>query len=129
MGTNYYSVRRGVDYETPESFWDIRGTEDCIHIGKSSAGWCFSLHVIPEMGIMNLNDWIDRFLDPDRIIVDEYQETVSWDKMIRVITQRKGQAPLDYADPGPNGPSRHKIGHGCLGHGEGTWDYVVGEFS
>ena len=142
MGTNYYSVKRGLDYEKPESFWDLRGTEDFIHIGKSSAGWCFSLHVVPELGINTLEDWIGMFIDPDRIIIDEYRETVSFLDMIRIITHRSRpqsngwEATMlerNHAEPGPNNLVRHRIEHdrkhGCVAHGEGTWDLITGEFS
>ena len=142
MGTNYYSVRRGFDYESAESFWDLRGTEDCIHIGKSSMGWCFSLHVVPELGINNIEDWIRMFIEPDRIIINEYQEIIPFDKMMGVITNRSrtGPSPRDpnfmennRAEPGPNGLVRHRIEFfedgGCVGHGEGTYDYISGDFS
>jgi len=65
MGMNYYVEEKpaceccGCKYEQ-------------IHIGKSSAGWCFSLHVIPEMGLNNLEDWVN-FLK-DKAIVDEYDD-------------------------------------------------------
>jgi len=142
MGTNYYSVRRGFDYESAESFWDLRGTEDCIHIGKSSMGWCFSLHVVPELGINNLEDWIRMFIEPDRIIINEYHDIVPFDKMMGVITQRSRPQPngwdaetmaRNHAEPGPNGLVRHSLDlereYGCVGHGEGTYDYITGEFS
>jgi hypothetical protein len=135
-------VKRGFDYETAESFWDLRGTEDCIHIGKSSGGWCFSLHVVPEFGINTYEDWVRMFIDPDRIIIDEYREVVSFVDMIRIITARgRSSARVwddefmqkNYAAPGPNGLYRHSLDHerqyGCVGHGEGTWDYITGEFS
>jgi hypothetical protein len=142
MGTNYYSVRRGLDVESPDTFWDLRGTEDCIHIGKSSGGWCFSLHVVPEFGINTLEDWIRMFIEPDRIIIDEYREIVPFERMMGVITQR-GRASArvwddefmrkNCAEPGPNGLYRHSLDHdreyGCVGHGEGSYDYISGEFS
>ncbi len=140
MGTNYYSVRRGFDYESAESFWDIRGTEDCIHIGKSSLGWCFSLHVVPEMGINTFEDWIRMFIEPDRIIINEYHEVVPFDRMMGVITARSRKEPCtwdqesldrNHAEPGPNNLVRHRIDpeNGCVGHGEGTYDYITGDFS
>jgi hypothetical protein len=143
MGTNYYSVKRGVDYESEECFWNIRGTEDCIHIGKSSAGWCFSLHVVPELGINTLEDWIGMFIEPDRIIINEYRETVSFLDMIRIITHRSRpqsnnwdatMLERNHAEPGPNNLVRHRVEHerrggGCIRHGEGTWDLITGEFS
>jgi hypothetical protein len=30
---------------------------------------------------------------------------------------------------GPNGLLRAAIGGSCIGHGEGTWDLITGEFS
>ncbi len=30
---------------------------------------------------------------------------------------------------GPNNLLRHKINRYCIGHGAGTWDLIVGEFS
>ena len=143
LGTNYYSVKRGIDYTLLESFWDLRGTEDCIHIGKSSMGWCFSLHVVPELGINTLEEWIRMFIDPDRVIVDEYRQTVSFLDMIGIITQRSRPQPngwdaqtmaRNHAEPGPNNLVRHRReyterGRGCVRHGEGTYDYIFGEVS
>ena len=142
MGTNYYSVRRGFDYESAESLWDLRGTEDCIHIGKSSMGWCFSLHVVPELGINNLDDWIRMFIEPDRFIIDEYGSKIQYTEMLSIITARRREREITWSDefmkqncaePGPNGLYRHSLDHdrmhGCVGNGEGTWDYITGEFS
>ncbi len=133
MGTNYY-------------FHDRRDCPCCkrpfpeLHIGKSSAGWCFALHVIPEDGINDLQDWEGNFLDPESYIENEYGEQVSVEKMLDVIKNRSWDrgvfiwTPKDYADnhaePGPNGLVRHKIdGHRCVKHGEGTWDCIKGDFS
>lgn len=34
------------------------------------------------------------------------------------------------AVPGPNGLARHRIDMAhCIGHGAGTWDLILGEFS
>jgi len=140
MGTNYYSVKRGVEELDGDAFWDLRdGEGDAIlHIGKSSGGWCFSLHVIPERGINDLWDWFDLLLDPDRIIVDEYREVISFSEMFRKITQRgrsddkswtERMLQQNYAEPGPNNLVRHQIGHGCVKHGAGTWDCITGRFS
>lgn len=141
MGTNYYSVHRDVDLDKFDG-WDLRHDESgrCLHIGKSSGGWCFSLHVIPERGINSLGDWIAVFIDPERVIIDEYRDEVSLEKMMRVITQRSrpagnewDQATLDRncAEPGPNNLVRHRMGDlcHCVGHGPGTWDLIVGHFS
>jgi hypothetical protein len=116
-----------------------------LHIGKSSAGWCFSLHVDPEIGITTLGDWAARWSKPQAVIKDEYGVTIAPDLMMEIITERtwhrKGeQTPLGYPDwetfhrmnnsvTGPNGLLRHQLGHFCVGHGEGTYDLIPGEFS
>ena len=140
MGTNYYSVKRGVEELGAEDFWScLDGEGDSVlHIGKSSGGWCFSLHVIPERGINDLWDWFDLFLDPDRIIINEYSDNIPIADMMRTITQRSRPEPnfwdddtmqKNYAEPGPNNLVRHQIGHGCVKHGIGTWDCIIGRFS
>lgn len=141
MGTNYYSVHRDVDLDKFDG-WDLRYDEEgrCLHIGKSSGGWCFSLHVIPERGINSLRDWIEVFIDPERVIINEYREEIGLEEMMRVITQRSrppgnewDQATLDRncAEPGPNNLVRHRMDQdlNCVGHGEGTWDLITGCFS
>lgn len=141
MGTNYYSVRREVaereDFHG-ESLSQLSVGEDVLHIGKSSGGWCFSLHVIPELGINSLRDWVVVFIDPERVMFNEYYERVGLEEIMGVITARswRDRPPWDekqlarnYAEQGPNNLVRHRIGHHCIGHGEGTWDYITGHFS
>ena len=138
MGTNYY-VRYGVCKTCGHS-------SDVYHIGKSSGGWCFSLHVDPDRGINNLDDVVRLFLLNE--IVDEYDKSVLGSKMLQIIIKRKGYADFskpypteDYkswedfflknqAEPGPDGLLRHKVGNGlCIGHGDGPYDYMIGDFS
>lgn len=142
MGTNYYL------HEKKEC--ECCGREfEPIHIGKSSSGWCFSLHVIPDDGINSLDDWRALWSRPGAYIRNEYGERVSVDDMEKFITQRSGvrdfdsdlwwgrsfyRSEQDFLDRnqcqrGPNGLLRHRIGAHCLGHGDGTWDYISGDFS
>jgi hypothetical protein len=120
MGTNYYLCK------------DDRR----IHIGKSSAGWCFSLHVIPEEGINTLDDWISLWGQPGMQIEDEYGRVIDIENMERIITKRSFMQSFgtfdhtdDIAQPGPNGLVRFKIGNHCVAHGDGTWDCIEGDFS
>lgn len=140
VGTNYYSVKRGVEELDGDVIWGLRDTDsdDVLHIGKSSGGWCFSLHVIPDRDINDLWDWLDIFLDPDRLIINEYREEVSLADMFRTITQRGRSDPnswdadmlrKNHAAPGPANLVRHEIGDHCVGHGAGTWDLIPGRFS
>ena len=114
MGTNYYLRTQpacaccGREYEP-------------IHIGKSSGGWCFTLHVIPENAINSLDDWRKLWNTPGAKILDEYDRQIPIEEMEEVITQRSWNA---------GGLRRHPIdGRYCIGHGEGTWDCCPGEFS
>lgn len=142
MGTNYYSVPREAlgTLHFSENFWDLKNDpeNDILHIGKSSGGWCFSLHVIPDRGINSLGTWVPIFIDPERAIVDEYLDEIDWEQMMRTITARGRKEPCNwdheryernYAEPGPNNLARHSIGHGCIEHGPGTWDLIEGNFS
>jgi hypothetical protein len=135
MGTNYYVM---------ENYCGHCQRGDELHIGKSSGGWCFALQTYPDRGLGTLGDW-RIFLD-GKEIRDEYGDAVTMDALVRTITERShaaaraqwwlGYASADewyqqnHAEPGPNGLARHRIdGHHCIGHGEGTWDYMRGEFS
>lgn len=132
MGTNYY--------------W--YGEEPCeccgrpfepLHIGKSSGGWCFTLHIIPEKGINDLPDWENlwRWNRSSSYIEDEYGRRIIPDEMKKIITNRHWDKEPDgsfdykanYAEPGPNNLARHVVGKSCVKHGAGTWDCVLGEFS
>ena len=117
MGTNYYLHDREPCSHCGREF-------PSKHIGKSSWGWCFGLHVIPEDGIATLDDWRDEWAQPGAYIVDEYGSRVSVEEMERIITQRAK------THSARGGLVRHHIDDRlCVGHGEGTWDYIVGEFS
>ena len=148
MGTNYYLHHKGA---CPH----CKSPHEPLHIGKSSMGWCFSLHVIPELGINDLEDWQKLWSEPGAIIEDEYGEVISPEKMLAIITERKAARSveeafrtkpaflssryrdiedfyhLNDAEPGPNDLLRHRIsnyGH-CVKHGAGTWDCIEGTFS
>ncbi len=111
MGTNFYH------HEAPPCESCGR-PHDAKHIGKSSAGWCFSLRVYPSEGITTLEHWKARFFKGE--IRDEYGTVIRPDDLLWRITERAH----------PHGLSRHDIdGRFCIGHGEGTWDYMLGEFS
>jgi len=117
MGTNYYLM-----------------SDEKRHIGKSSIGWTFSLHVYPEENINSLDDWKKLF--DKAIIKDEYGTTVLPRDLISIIEQRKFNnkditqfCKDNHCIPGPNGLVRSNIGFDhCIGHGEGTWDLIIGNF-
>ena len=129
MGTNYYLT---------EPACPTCGRQDELHIGKSSGGWCFALHVIPERGINTLDDW-RALWSKGWTILNECGSLVSVKELEDIITNRswgrKGCFSIkeledNHAVKGPNGLMRHRIEDSfCTGHGEGTWDYCLGEFS
>ena len=105
------------------------------HIGKSSVGWVFNLHVDAEH--TSLDDWVAAWSQPDAVIVDEYGRPVTGDDMLAIITERSGSGRFDeafhrhnHSVDGPNGLARSKVdGRHCVGYGDGTWDLIAGEFS
>jgi hypothetical protein len=195
MGTNYYLTNthckccKRSREECTSEHWLKRETllstpEVKLHIGKSSGGWCFSLHVIPSLGLNTLDDWellIEEVLDrskcedtPDRpfwSIIDEYGDLIGKTELHNIITkrvERYASARLDddlkriiakNRELGSRGKPQHLTdeeynrtqygypayaqivffkdtlirhyfdGVHCVGHGEGSWDYITGEFS
>lgn len=139
MGTNYY--------------WHANVCSQCgrgdkpKHIGKSSAGWCFSLRVYPHENIHDLDDWERILTAPEGQIRDEYGEKVSAVEMHRIITERgRDEAVwerkpamyeswgefhrLNHSQQGPRGLLRHVVdGVHTIKNGRGTWDCCQGEFS
>lgn len=123
MGTNYYW------YAKPDCPHCGRNDKP-LHIGKSSGGWCFQLHV---MGPTDYDDdippprdfkgWVELFRRPGSIIRDEYDERVTVDAMLAVIKRK--------AFKGDKATLRRRVIDGvhCIGHGPGPWDLIVGEFS
>ena len=135
MGTNYYLIHK--EATCPH----CGHKKEPLHIGKSSYGWCFALHVEHDIDDFphDLNDWENLFCYKDYHIEDEYGDEITVDEMMDWISKRSHPNPntwddyelnLNGAEPGPNNLVRHKVdGRHCVGHGEGTWDYITGEFS
>lgn len=148
MGTNFYLHPRADCECCGRPF-------EPLHIGKSSSGWCFSLHVIPEDGISSLDDWRERWNQSGAVIRNEYGDTVTTEQMESIITERGRSGPdaswdgvawwnspfspylneedfhrCNHSERGPNFLLRHGINkRHCIGHGPGTYDYITGEFS
>ena len=121
MGTNYYFHQKSTSM--CEHCGHDPGAK-VLHIGKSSYGWCFSLHIIPEEGINSLDDWKLAWDAPDTKILNEYDEVVRPEDMLKIITTRgPGKWSPEGVDP------QRSVGDHCVGHGSGSWDLIVGEFS
>jgi len=129
MGTNYYYTTNLLEL-------------DPIHIGKSSYGWAFALHIYPD--IRTLNDWIEKWKTGQ--IYDEYGREIAHEAMMSLILNRQ---------PNHNIRTGHNVDmYGsfekfleqnyaiykdeenflrvndkyCVGHGD-TWDLVERDFS
>lgn len=81
MGTNYFFK---------EDCCPTCGHSSQLHIGKSSGGWPFNVHVIPEKGIWSWNDWMSFFAKTKGKIFDEYGDEISVDELNKwVVFKRK----------------------------------------
>lgn len=136
MGTNYYF---NIEAPPPCECCGRHYEEDSIHIGKSSAGWHFALHVIPEKGLNSFCDWFEFLHNTKGNIVDEYGNIVSIEQLVLTILNRKWDDSniikgadwykANSAVPGLRGLVRAAVdGWHCIGHGDGTYDYIKGDF-
>ena len=131
MSTNYYHVKPASD---PCACCKRFDPEVVTHVGLSSTGWTFALHVTDDL--KSLDDWKAKFKEHGSLIRDEYNRVVPVEEMLSIITERgfRREQPFDYnsnfAEPGPCGLARRKVdGKYCIGQGEGTWDLCAGDFS
>lgn len=88
MGTNFYLTKQS---NRCEHCGRADETEP-LHIGKSSSGWAFGLHIHPSEGIECLDDWIRLFSDPTAVIKDEYGKLLTPAEMIDWIMNRSQEA-------------------------------------
>ena len=83
------------------------------------------MNIHPDLGINTLDDWVAliKTRTKKEKIVDEYGGEILLDELLKIITERTRH--------GSDQPLlRHTVdGILCVGHSEGTWDYLVGEFS
>lgn len=81
MGTNYYLHKRKCPM--------CGKSDEVLHIGKSSAGWPFSVHVIPEANITCWRDWIAELEKGEAEIKDEYGETVTFEYLNGLVIEKR----------------------------------------
>lgn len=111
MGTNYYYIRSKCEHCG-------RGEEERLHIGKSSSGWAFLLHIDDER--RSLSDWLRLWETGGGRIVDEYGDEKTIAEVLNTITNRThlnglSRLSTEYPEQAKPGP--------------GTWDLCPGEFS
>lgn len=127
MGTNYY---------LQVNYCLSCGRGDALHIGKSSQGWAFALHVYPKndicdgltdetmgalevSGIESWSEWKSLITAPGAVITDEYGNTIAGADMVNRITDRGGLRGL----------RSHAEVDRTAKRGLGTYDYCKGDFS
>lgn len=102
MGTNYYVA---------ENLCECCDRYDrAYHIGKSSYGWSFSFHGYRPERLVSWQAW-KQFLK-DKIIKDEYGDTVPYDKFVEMVETFKspsyvnptGNKNLQHNEQGRKGP-------------------------
>lgn len=114
MGMNYYLTLRNQTDLPYNELWGLPYPR--LHIGKSSYGWAFALHVYPDSEVRpkGLQAWRELFSNPDFCIVDEEGRKISSREMLNVILDR------DYRD-------RHLVDNiHCIGYGDGSYDLCIG---
>lgn len=139
VGTNYYL------HEKPACPC-CGHREKPIHIGKSSWGWVFSLHVgqvredtFDKYGnrqvhcVSSLREWIKKWSEPGSEIKDEYGEDVTSEEMLAIIISSSGYKASDVVKTDDSkfeiteeGLTRFKVdyenGIYCMGHGDNYSD-------
>lgn len=105
-----------------------------LHIGKSSMGWVFMLHVDPEEGLNTLRDWQDRWTESGSKIISQYGTGIGIDQMNDIILDRENTCGVwsvkkqqeNRAISGPNGLYRGFSNSTPADNA--TYDFVSGEF-
>lgn len=83
MGTNYYAVRG----RCPEC--GRYDESDRLHIGKSSIGWPFLFHAVPEKGLVDWASWRRYLAEPGVEILDEYNGKSSVEGLDALIVVKR----------------------------------------
>lgn len=89
MGRNFYwsDETQEERQEEREKHW--------LHIGKSSAGWLFSMHVIPSEDIESWNDW-QSVLQASGKIFDDSHNVVTFEELRQIVEDRSAKHPLEF---------------------------------
>jgi len=135
MSTNYYLHAPACSH--------CGHAKEPLHLGKTSLGWCFGLHIYPEKLLF---DWEDIWSHIDALVEEgnyeirnEYGERVDPGLFFTIVWDRGRKEPHslqwlknNHAIPGPFGLARHIVdGNHCIGNAglDAPIDYFVGDFS
>jgi len=107
------------------------------------------LHVQPEDGLHGFEDWlyeISSVMQSGGAIEDEYGTFIEYHEIVNIMLNRKSSGwkttypnvfydsesemlSRNNAERGINGLLKHIAdGRHCVGHGDGTVSYIIGEF-
>ena len=88
MYTNYYAIT---------NHCDKCGRKDSLHLGKSSWGWDFTFHLVPEH-YTNFKEF-KKFLDSVTII-DEYDAPITKEELLSIIEKKSIEYPFAHKKQG-----------------------------
>ena len=110
----------GTNYEVATKACPTCGHYEILHIGKSSGGWCFALHVFPGQSHLpqNLEDWKRLWEQEGNVITNEYGEQLTPRQMEGIVLREKWV-----------GAETFRRRDDCVAHGDGLYDLIEGEFS
>ena len=91
MGTNYYALKKKPSLHSR-----------VIHIGKSSAGWKFLFQgyqcatgsdgfMYDDLNINSLEDWKEFLKNDEYIILNEYDEEVSYKDFFDIVDEKQSE--------------------------------------
>ena len=134
MGINFYLHINTCDH--------CGRSEKTLHIGKSSTGWAFLLHVDPtgETCPRNWSEWAALIAKPGERnrVTDEDGREYTLPELVEVVMHRKGATTLETSNNTADGRWFDKSTHlwrvtvdgdRCIETGDGTYDLIVGEFN
>lgn len=82
MGTNYYCDSSPCPY--------CGHKKPRLHVGKSSGGWPFLFHSIPEESLLGLQGWCDFVVLYSGALVDEYGKKISVEEFRNLVISKRG---------------------------------------
>lgn len=84
MGTNYYTIPRKRSI-----------CQEVKHIGKSSYGWKFLFRGYEEENIRNVEDWKKYIKENDLLILDEYDDEISFEDFFKLVEEKQKENNKD----------------------------------
>jgi len=111
MSTNYYAI-----YDECDCTCDHCSKKGmAYHLGKSSTGWAFALHIEPSMNLYDLEDIITFLIQKKATIIDERNSYCSLEDWLGLVVDLHPEV------------KHREDGKRCL-VGSGTFDLLEGEF-